>query len=76
MRGKRRQAVNDRYNRSPCAFGKEVELLPREEIEPMIGGGNGLDVIHGPERYHGAYSLAVHALLDGAHVVWARGMRR
>ena len=42
----------------------------------MIGGGNGLDVIHGPERYHGAYSLAVHALLDGAHVVWARGMRR
>ena len=46
-------------------------MLPKEEIAPLIGGGNGVDVIHGPERYHGAYSLAVHALLDGAHVVWA-----
>ena len=46
-------------------------MLRKEEIEPLIGGGKGLDVIHGPERYQGAYSLAVHALLDGAHVVWA-----
>lgn len=28
-------------------------------------------MVHGPERYRGAYSLAVHALLEGAHVVWA-----
>ncbi len=42
-----------------------------EQIEAMIEGSNGLDMIHGPERYHGAYSVALHALLDGAHVVWA-----
>ena len=58
-----------RIVRTPGAT--EVEVLPREKIEPMLGSGSGLDVIHGPERYQGAYSLAVHALLDGAHVVWA-----
>ena len=46
-------------------------MLPRDQIEAMIVSGNGLDMIHGPERYQGAYSVAMYALLDGAHVVWA-----
>ena len=45
-------------------------MLSRENI-PLVGLSAGLDLIAGPERYQAAYSLAVHSLLDGAHVVWA-----
>ena len=45
-------------------------MLPRENI-PLLNLSVGLDLIAGSERYHGAYSLALYLLLEGAHVVWA-----